>query len=92
MNIYVGNLSFQTTERQLQALFEVFGKVTSVTIVLDSLTRRSRGFGFIEMPERASAEKAIEKLHKTSLHLKSLVVNEVQPKGINRSRYNNRTY
>lgn len=90
MNIFVGNLSDQTTENQLQSLFAEFGDVKSVKIIADNFTKRSRGFGFVEM-EKACGEKAIEKLNNASLHSNSIVVNEARPRtnsgSFNRTRY-----
>ena len=58
MNIFVGNLSTQTTETQLRSLFAEFGEVKSVNIVMDKYTNHSRGFGFVEMVEKNSGEKS----------------------------------
>ncbi len=80
MNIFVGNLSPETTEQNLQTLFSSYGEVKAVRIMLDNYTRRSRCFGFVEMIEKTHAEKAIEQLHNTSFQQKSLVVNEAKPK------------
>ena len=80
MNIFVGNLNFQTTEKALQTLFSEFGEISSVKIITDNYTRRSRGFGFVEMPDQASAEKAIEKLNNTKFENQSIVVNEAKPR------------
>lgn len=80
MNIYVGNLSYQTTEEQLSHLFAEYGKVKSVKIPTDAYTKRSRGFGFIEMETRENGEKAIEKLHSTMVNLQSITVNEAKPR------------
>ena len=59
MDIYVGNLPYEVTDAELQAHFEKFGKVTSARVVMDKATGRAKGFGFVEMPDRAEAEKAI---------------------------------
>jgi RNA recognition motif-containing protein len=80
MNIFVGNVNYQSTENQLQGLFAEFGTVTSVKIMIDRYTNRSRGFGFVEMPNQEEAERAIEKLNGTSLDQKTLVVNEAKPR------------
>jgi RNA recognition motif-containing protein len=84
MNIFVGNLSDQTTESHLQGLFAEFGEVKSVKIIIDNYTNRSRGFGFVEM-EKTPGETAIEKLNNTSLHSQTIVVNEARPKTNDRS-------
>ena len=94
MNIYIGNLSYQTTENQLQGIFAAYGTVKSVKIMQDPFTKRSRGFGFIEMDTREGGEMAIEKINKTSINLQSVTVNEARPKNTESSRngsgYNNR--
>jgi RNA recognition motif-containing protein len=79
-NLFVGNLSFQTTESELQALFEQFGEITRVQIMTDRDTGRSRGFGFVEMTSDEAAAKAIEALNGTELGGRSLNVNEARPK------------
>lgn len=67
MNIYVSNLSFEVENSDLQALFEEFGEVSSASIILDKITRRSRGFGFVEMPKSEEAEAAIKEINGTQL-------------------------
>lgn len=84
MNIFVGNLSHQASEKQLHDLFAEFGAVASVKIITDNYTKRPRGFAFVEMQERSEGEKAIEKLNNTSMHMQSMVVNEARPQN-NRS-------
>lgn len=85
MNIYVGNLSYQTTENQLRNLFSEFGETKSASIVMDKFTNRSRGFGFVEMPNDAEAQKAIDKLHNSSLNLQTIKVNEAKPRSSERT-------
>lgn len=80
MNIYVGNLSYQTTEASLQQAFEAFGQVTSATIIRDKFSGQSRGFGFVEMPVQAEALAAISGLNGTELDGRELVVNEARPR------------
>ena len=70
MNIFVGNLDYQTTENQLRQLFTAFGEVRSVNIVTDNYTKRPRGFAFVEMKEKTDGEKAIQALDKSSLNMK----------------------
>ncbi len=77
--IYVGNLSFQTTEEGLRDLFSQHGEVLSATIVMDRDTGRSRGFGFVEMDPNA-AQTAIETLDQTELDGRNLRVNEAKPR------------
>jgi RNA recognition motif-containing protein len=80
MNIYVGNISHQTTEEDLRQVFEGFGKVESVAIIKDKLSGESRGFGFVEMPAQAEAMAAISGLNGTELGGRSLKVNEARPR------------
>ncbi len=77
--IYVGNLSYQTTENDLSALFEQVGQVESVNIITDRDTGRSKGFGFVEMSDE-DAEKAIAQLNGTEVNGRSLTVNEARPR------------
>src|SRR3990170_4349017 len=79
-NLFVGNLSFQTTDSELQALFEQFGEITRVQIMTDRDTGRSRGFGFVEMTSDEAAAKAIEALNGKDLGGRALNVNEARPK------------
>jgi RNA recognition motif-containing protein len=80
MNIYVGNLSRQTTEDDLRQAFEVFGQVESVNIVKDRFSGESRGFGFVEMPSKREAQKAIEEMNGKDLMGRAVNVNEARPK------------
>jgi RNA recognition motif-containing protein len=80
MNIYVGNLSFETAEHELRELFESYGAVTSARIISDQFTGRSRGFGFIEMATREEGLKAIQELDSRDLGGRTLKVNEAKPK------------
>jgi RNA recognition motif-containing protein len=80
MNIYVGNLSFDTTEDELQNAFSAYGAVTSVAIIKDKFSGQSRGFGFVEMSNNAEAKKAIEALNGTQLRGRALNVNEARPR------------
>ncbi len=80
MNIYVANLNYSVSSEQLQQLFEGFGEVSSAKVILDRETGRSRGFGFVEMPNDAEANQAIEKLHQSEHVNKVLNVTEARPK------------
>ena len=80
MNIYVGNLSRQTTEDDLRKAFEAFGQVESANVIQDKFTGESRGFGFVEMPSKQEAQKAIEEMNGTDLGGRALNVNEARPK------------
>ena len=79
MNIYVGNLSYELTEADLKEAFEVFGEVETVKIITDNYTGRSKGFGFVEMSDRANARSAIDALNGKELNGRSLNVNEARP-------------
>ena len=80
MNIYVANISYQAKDADLLELFEQYGEVSSVKIIMDRETNRSRGFGFVEMPDDNSARQAIEGTNGQSFHGRDLVVNEARPR------------
>lgn len=80
MNIYAGNLSWNLKDQDLQNLFAAHGEVTSAKIVTDKFTGRSKGFGFVEMPNDEQANAAIAALNGTELDGRSIVVNESRPK------------
>ena len=80
MNIYVGNLSWQMTDEDLRTLFEQYGSVTSAKIVKDKVSGRSKGFGFVEMPNDGEAQAAIAQLNGSEVDGRNLVVNESRPK------------
>jgi RNA recognition motif-containing protein len=80
MNIYVGNLSFTTTEADLKEAFQAFGEVQSASIIKDKYSGESRGFGFVEMPNKDEAEKAIAGLNGKDLKGRNLTVNEARPR------------
>jgi len=80
MNIYVGNLAYDTTEDKIRALFEPHGRVASASVIMDRVTGRSRGFGFVEMPDAAEAQAAIEKVNGTEIDGRALRVNEARGK------------
>jgi cold-inducible RNA-binding protein len=77
--LYVGNLSFQTTETDLSDMFGQIGEVESVRIITDRDTGRSKGFGFVEMADNGAAEKAIAQLHGKEVGGRNLTVNEARP-------------
>jgi len=79
-NLFVGNLSFQTTESELTELFKGFGQVTRVHVAMDRETGRARGFAFVEMPNDEEAAKAIAGLNGKELGGRALKVNEARPK------------
>jgi RNA recognition motif-containing protein len=80
MNIYVGNLSHETTEENLKEAFEVFGEVNTVKVIKDNYNARSKGFGFVEMPTKAEAQSAIEGLNGKDLKGRNLNVSEARPR------------
>ncbi len=80
VNIYVGNLSFQAKEEDLRQLFEAYGQVDSAKIISDQFTGRSRGFGFVEMPNREEGMKAIQELDSKDFKGRTLRVNEARSK------------
>lgn len=86
MNIYVGNLSSEVTDTDLENIFSNYGKVSSVKIIRDMFTQESKGFGFIEMNNRSEAEKAIEQLNTYEIKGKKIVVNEARPRRDRKSR------
>jgi RNA recognition motif-containing protein len=86
MNIYVGNLSYTASESELRDAFSAFGDVTSVKILMDRETGRSRGFGFVEMPNQSEGEAAISNLNGKDLGGRALRVNEARPRERERER------
>lgn len=80
MNIYVGNLSWQMTDEDLRTLFEQYGSVTSAKIVKDKVSGRSKGFGFVEMPDDSEAQNALSSLYESEVLGRKIIVNEAQPK------------
>jgi RNA recognition motif-containing protein len=79
-NLYVGNLSFHTTEDQLLSVFQEYGAVERVNVVTDRMTGQPRGFAFVEMTNREEAERAITSLDGRELDGRNLSVNEARPK------------
>ena len=77
--LFIGNLSFKTTEGELETLFAESGSVSSVTIIMDRFSGRSRGFGFIEMGSEEEAQAAIERLNGYEFEGRALTVNEAKP-------------
>lgn len=80
MNIYIGNLSAEVTDEELNNLFAEYGKVSSAKVIRDMFSQESRGFGFVEMPAQAEAQKAIDELNTKEVKGKKLVVNEARPR------------
>lgn len=90
MNIYVANIPFKASESELKELFEQHGNVNSVKIIMDKITNRSRGFGFVEMADGPSGQQAIQELNGYSFLGKELVVNEARPKERSSGGYESR--
>ena len=80
MNIYVGNLPFETTEDSLHVAFAEYGEVASARVITDRMTGRSRGFGFVEMANQEEAEAAIKVMNGKELDGRTLTVNEARPR------------
>jgi RNA recognition motif-containing protein len=80
MNIYVGNLSYGMSEDELRDAFGAFGQVSTVKILMDRETGRSRGFGFVEMPNQNEAESAISQLNGKDVGGRALRINEARPR------------
>ena len=80
MKLYVGNISFDTTQQSLSDLFAAFGDVDSANIITDRETGRSRGFGFVEMPNKQEAIAAMSNLSESEVDGRQLVVNEARPR------------
>ncbi len=80
MNIYVGNLSYGTTDSELQEIFGAFGAVTSANVITDKYSGRSKGFGFVEMEDKAAGESAIKDLDGKDVGGRNLKVNEARPR------------
>ena len=83
-NIYVGNLSYDATEQDVRSAFEQYGQVSSVSIVMDRETGRSRGFAFVEMQSANEAKQAIEGLNLQDIAGRKVTVNEARPRTENR--------
>jgi len=90
MNIYIANLSYGVNDADLKELFEEFGEVSSAHVITDRETGRSRGFGFVEMPNEAESLKAIKELNGVEYDGKVVTVNEAKPKTEKRDFRNNR--
>jgi len=80
MQIYVGNMSYQTTEESIKDLFEEYGTVEKVTMIMDRETQRPKGFGFVVMSDDTAAAKAVEELNQKEFDGRTLKINEAKPK------------
>ena len=81
MDIHVGSIPFKWTDKNLEALFEEYGEVTSAKIIIDKITRQNKGFGFVTMPDDEAAMKAIERLHMAEFDDRQITVAPSLPKG-----------
>ena len=81
LNIYAGNLAYAVTEDDLRQAFSAYGRVDRASVIVDRLTGRSRGFGFVEMPNEAEARAAIEGLHEADLKGRKMLIREARPRG-----------
>ena len=80
MNIYVGNLAYSITDDELREAFAAFGEVSRASVIMDRDTGRSKGFGFVEMPDNSQAEAAINELNEKELSGRPIRVNEAKPR------------
>jgi RNA recognition motif-containing protein len=80
MDIYVGNLPYSATDQEMQELFEAHGTVTSARVIIDKYTGRSKGFGFVEMPNNDEAQKAIDATNEQDFNGRNIRVNESRPR------------
>ena len=90
VNIYVGNLSYETSENDLRNMFEAHGAVDRASVVMDRMTNRSKGFGFVEMPNDKEARAAISTLNEMETNGRRIMVNEAKPKAdreVRRAQY-----
>ncbi|MFN6373746.1 MAG: RNA recognition motif domain-containing protein [Chitinophagia bacterium] len=79
MNIFVGNINYKLTNEGLEQLFTPFGTVSSARVIMDRMTGRSKGFGFVEMPNDEEAQNAISSLHETDVMGRKLIASEAKP-------------
>ena len=84
MNIYIGNLPYSISEDELRELFAAHGEVSSANIIMDRDSGRSKGFGFVEMPDKAQGEAAVNAINQTDVQGRSVRVNEARPRNDNR--------
>ena len=90
MNIYISNLSFNIQDKELSSLFTEYGEVSSAKIIMDKMTSRSRGFGFVEMPDDEAAKKAISELDNGVVEGRSIRVSEARPREDRPNNNNNK--
>jgi RNA recognition motif-containing protein len=80
MNIYVSNLGFNVQDADLKSLFTKYGEVSSAKVIMDKITNQGRGFGFVEMPDEAAAQKAVNELNGVMADGRSIKVSEARPR------------
>lgn len=80
MNIYVGSLSYDVTEDEIRDVFSPYGEISSISIITDKYSGKSKGFGFVEMPKQEEAEEAIKCLDESEMKGRNIKVNEARPK------------
>jgi RNA recognition motif-containing protein len=80
MNIYVGSLSYDATEDEVRDVFSPYGEISSISIITDKYSGKSKGFGFVEMPKQEEAEEAIKCLDESEMKGRNIKVNEARPK------------
>lgn len=80
MNIYISNLNYKVNDSDLMQLFEEYGEISSARVIMDRFTGKSRGFGFVEMPDDVAAQKAIEELNQAEHEGNIITVNEARPR------------
>jgi RNA recognition motif-containing protein len=80
MNIFVAKLNFKTTSEELEKHFETYGEVSSAKVIFDKVTQRSKGFGFVEMPDDQAAEQAIQALNESEFDGRTIVVKKANPR------------
>ncbi len=92
MNIYVGNIPRETSEKEIREAFEQYGEVSTVTLIKDKFTNMLKGFGFVEMPKKEEAESAIKALDGTMFNGRPLSVNPAKPRTESNDRRDNRRF
>ena len=80
MNIYVGSLSYDVTEDEVRDVFSPYGEISSISIIKDKFSGKSKGFGFVEMPKQEEAEEAIKCLDESDMKGRNIKVNEAKPR------------
>jgi RNA recognition motif-containing protein len=92
MNIYIGQLPYSVTKEELREMFEQYGEVSSLNLIIDKYSGQSKGFGFVEMPNNAEADKAIKGLNKTMLKGREIKVNQAEERRNKKKSFRNKRY